>query len=154
MPMRPALLALVVSLVALGCSETSPAPTATAPSSNEPTGVAGSNGLPPYAAAKEQPKVEVPADQALSKLDAEYTKAKTAFERDGSDDAKKAYIDATVKFATATMTSPELDAKVKYKAALKLYREALKLDPKNEEATNNSKMIEDIYKSMGRPVPE
>ncbi len=51
------------------------------------------------------------------------------------------------------MTSPLLGAKVKYPRALRLYREALKLDPNNKEAKANKKMIEDIYRSMGRPIP-
>jgi Flp pilus assembly protein TadD len=38
--------------------------------------------------------------------------------------------------------------------ALKMFREALQLDPNNALAKDGIKLIEDIYKSMGRPVPE
>ena len=38
--------------------------------------------------------------------------------------------------------------------ALKYYREVLKADPKNEEALKNKKQIEDIYESMGMPIPQ
>lgn len=67
---------------------------------------------------------------------------------------RAAFIVAGDRYATATMTADSLPPRVKYRAALQLYREVLKVDPKNKEATNNSKMIIDIYKSMGRPVPQ
>ena len=67
--------------------------------------------------------------------------------------AKVAYVAAGDRYATATMMSPDLDRKAKYRDALKVYREVLKVDPKNHEAKNNSDMIVSIYKSMGRPVP-
>ena len=52
------------------------------------------------------------------------------------------------------MLSDALDQKVKYKEALILYREALKIDPTNKEASSNKDLIESIYKSMNRPIPE
>ena len=66
---------------------------------------------------------------------------------------QKAFIVAGDRYATATMNAPSLPPRTKYREALRLYREVLKVDPKNKEAANNSKMIVDIYKSMGRPVP-
>ena len=42
----------------------------------------------------------------------------------------------------------------KYPAALRAYRKALEFDKTNAKATANVKTIEDIYKSMGRPVPQ
>lgn len=98
------------------------------------------------------------ADQekaALAKLQQAYTKAGAAYvKKPKSSEAKKAYVAATVKLGTATMTSPSLGPKEKYPRALRLYREALKIDPKNKEALDNKKMIEDIYKSMGREIPK
>jgi hypothetical protein len=88
----------------------------------------------------------------LKKLKADYDTAKAAYAKDPK--TKDVYVTATVKYGTATMLADSLTPKEKYPGALKLYREALKLDPKNEEATKNKTMIEDIYKQMGRPIPE
>jgi len=93
--------------------------------------------------------------KALNKLQKEQVAAKSAFKRHPKDaTAKQKYVAATVKLGTADMSSDALDRKVKYKKALQLYREALKVDPNNVEAKNNKQLIESIYKSMGRPVPQ
>ncbi len=44
--------------------------------------------------------------------------------------------------------------RVRYRMALKDFRVALQNDPNNDKAKTNKKKIEDIYASMGRPVPE
>lgn len=49
---------------------------------------------------------------------------------------------------------PNLDPKVKYRGALKFYRRALELNPQHEQAAKEKKQIEDIYTSMGRPIPK
>ncbi len=67
--------------------------------------------------------------------------------------SRQAFVAAGDRYATATMMSPDLDRKVKYRDALRIYREVLKVDPKNHEAKNNSDMIVSIYKQMGRPIP-
>jgi hypothetical protein len=41
-----------------------------------------------------------------------------------------------------------------YKFALRDYRRTLRYQPDNEQARQSAKTIVDIYKSMGRPVPE
>jgi len=95
-----------------------------------------------------------PPKADLAALEKDMEAAKGAFDKASGDAAaKKAYVDATVKLATETMLDPDLLPKDKYPKALKLYREALKVDPANEEAKVNSQQIIDIYKSMGRPVP-
>lgn len=86
-------------------------------------------------------------------MEAYQVTTKSAFSKKPSPTTKKAYVSATVKYGTACMNSDALDRKVKYKKALQLYREALKVDPSNKEAKENAKMIEDVYRSMGRPVP-
>jgi hypothetical protein len=48
----------------------------------------------------------------------------------------------------AMMTSQKLVSKVKYPGALKLFRTALKYDPKHPAATEEKNMIESIYKDM------
>ncbi len=93
--------------------------------------------------------------EKLQKLDSAYRSAKNAWKKSPSSvPAKKKYIDATVKYGTAVMNSPALTPKDKYPRALNLYREALKIDPKNKEALENKKLIEDIYRQMGRPIPK
>lgn len=93
--------------------------------------------------------------KVLATAKAAYVTAKGAYTKKPSDaKLKKAYVVATVKFATATMTSGALSSKEKYPGALRLYREALKVDPKNKEALQNKQMIEQIYQSMGKPIPK
>jgi hypothetical protein len=41
-----------------------------------------------------------------------------------------------------------------YKFALRDYRRALRYQPDNQQAREHKDMIESIYKSMGRPVPD
>jgi len=64
------------------------------------------------------------------------------------------FVSAAVSYGTTCMFSPVLPARVKYRQALGLYREALAIDPKNKEALKNKKTIEDIYRQMGRPIPK
>lgn len=91
----------------------------------------------------------------LAKLEKAYLAAKSAFGKDKKNAAKKkAYVQATVAYGTATMNSPALAPKDKYPKALRLYREALAIDPKNAEAKENKATIEGIYRSMGRPIPK
>src|SRR5438105_4830921 len=89
----------------------------------------------------------------LKTAEAEYGAAKKIYERKPNAARKKAFLGATDRFAMTSMMSPALDPKVKYRQALRLYREALKLDPSNHEAKHNSDLIVSIYKSMHRPVP-
>jgi tetratricopeptide (TPR) repeat protein len=83
-----------------------------------------------------------------------YEKAKKAYEAAKSDEKlKQTYIDATNSLADANLYADELPPRVKYPAALKYFREVLKVDPKNAKALENEKLIVDIYKSMGKAVP-
>jgi len=61
--------------------------------------------------------------------------------------------DTIYKEAEAVLVAPELAPKDKYPKALRLYREVVKMDPQNQGAKDSIQTIEDIYKSMGRPVP-
>ncbi|MBA3725335.1 MAG: hypothetical protein H0W86_02520 [Armatimonadetes bacterium] len=83
-------------------------------------------------------------------LQTAYESAKAEYARDAG--AKKEYVAATVAYATAVMKG-DGPSKVKYPMALDLYAEALKIDPKNEEAVKNRDMILGIYESMGRKPP-
>lgn len=98
-------------------------------------------------------KITTASLKDLKKMEAYQVATKAAYTKKPSAKTKKDYVAATVKYGTACMNSEALDRKIKYKKALGLYREALKVDPTNAEAKENAKMIEDVYRSMGRPVP-
>ena len=107
----------------------------------------------------EPPTMQAPvADSSgvdLAALKADYDKTKLAYSAKATDaKAKSAYLASAVKYAHESMMSAELDPKVKYRQALTIYREVLKIDPTNEVAKPESELIIKIYKSMGRPVPD
>lgn len=94
-------------------------------------------------------------EEQLATLKQEYERSKETFESKKTDEAKKEYVEATVAYATATMMAGSLLPKEKYPAALRLYREALEVDPDNETASANKELIEGIYKNnLNRPIPE
>lgn len=109
--------------------------------------------------AQSKPPAPSPADPpvpaALIPLNKKYRSTKAAYTAKPKDKkAKDAYVEATVKLGHETMISPDYPARFKYKKTLQLYREALKLDPNNPVAKQESDLIIKIYKQMGRPVPE
>lgn len=104
-----------------------------------------------------KPAVEAPI-RSVDDMDAEITAAKskyqitkTGFEKGSGN--KATLVNATIEYGIAVMNGPGAP-KQKYPDALRLYEEALKLDPENEEALKNKKLILDIYKSMGRKPPK
>lgn len=56
--------------------------------------------------------------------------------------------------AEKIMLDPALAPKDKYPKALGMFRDALEIDPNNALAAKSITLIEEIYKSMGRPVPQ
>ena len=91
----------------------------------------------------------------LQTLEKNYNVAKAALVKKPKDAAvKKAFVKSAVLFGHESMISPVLPARIKYRQALRIYREALKLDPKNKVAKTESDLIIKIYKDMGRPVPD
>lgn len=94
----------------------------------------------------------------LAKLAAASQAARNAYERSAGKPtaakAKKNAADTILKEADVVLVTPALGPKDKYPKALKLYREVVRLDPKNKGAKDAIRTIEDIYKSMGRPVPK
>jgi hypothetical protein len=87
-------------------------------------------------------------DDAITGLEAAY-KAKPK-----SPELKKALADAYLAKADALMNDPAAPPRMKYPGALRAYRSVLQYDASNAKAQQNIKTIEDIYKSMGRPVPQ
>ncbi len=78
--------------------------------------------------------------------EAQYMKSK-------SEGDKKTYITKQMSAANYLMFEADLSPKKKYKPALQRYNKILDIDPKNAEAMENKKQIEDIYQSMGMPIP-
>ena len=66
----------------------------------------------------------------------------------------KALVDAHMAKGDSFMTNDKVPPRVKYTTALQEYRKVVAIDKTNKKAADNIKMIEDIYKSMGRPVPQ
>jgi tetratricopeptide (TPR) repeat protein len=90
----------------------------------------------------------------LADLEGKLSAAKAEFEKAPEDNAIKAkFVDLSLQLAYDAMMSEELSAREKYPKALALYREVLKVEPENKEASDWKTQIEDIYRSMGRPVP-
>lgn len=85
--------------------------------------------------------------KAADEADSVYSKTK-------SDADKKICIEKHMAAANYLMFDANLSPKKKYPPALRRYRRVLELDPSNKEAAENKKEIEDIYKSMGMPIPE
>jgi hypothetical protein len=91
-----------------------------------------------------------PKADELSKIaddaDAKYQKSK-------SDADKSECIKKQLTAANYLMFEANLSPKKKYKPALQRYRRVLELDPGNAEAKENKNQIEEIYQSMGMPIP-
>ena len=111
---------------------------------------------PPQAALNESqvPVKDVSSGADMTKFKQEYALAKAAYAKKPSKTAKDTYVFTTVRLGLATMDSDELSPKEKYPGALRLFREALKVDPANEDAQKNKDLIESIYRQMKRPIPQ
>lgn len=79
--------------------------------------------------------------------------ADTKYQKSKSEADKTACIQKQLAAANYLMFEANLSPKNKYRPALKRYNRVLELDPGNVEAKENKVQIEDIYKSMGMPVP-
>jgi hypothetical protein len=95
---------------------------------------------------KGDPKAEQMVKEA-DDADAKYMKTK-------SEADKKICIVKQLTAANYLMFEANLSPKKKYRPALQRYRRVLELDPGNTEAAENKKQIEDIYQSMGMPIPD
>jgi tetratricopeptide (TPR) repeat protein len=81
--------------------------------------------------------------------------AETQHKKAPKDPARKrAYAEALAQLGRSTMLDQKIPPMRRYPEALRLYRQALVQDPKNKGALTDKKLIEDVYKQMGRPVPK
>jgi hypothetical protein len=90
----------------------------------------------------------------MKKLKSHAAVAKSAMAGNANTQNKKKYADATVDLAIATMYDTKLDRHERYGTALRLFREALAVDPTNRDAQAAADTIVSIYNQMGRPVPK
>ncbi len=94
-------------------------------------------------------KGDAKADEMMKAAD----DAEAKFQKSKSEADKKEYITKQMGAANYLMFEANLSPKKKYKPALQRYNKVLEIDPKNSEAMENKKQIEDIYQSMGMPIP-
>ena len=88
-----------------------------------------------------------PADDAQKLIkDGKYDEAIALLE--------KGVADAHMAKADFFLNNPQMPPMRKYPTALREYRKVLELEKSNKKAQDNIKMIEDIYKQMGREVPK
>jgi tetratricopeptide (TPR) repeat protein len=102
---------------------------------------------------------DVQADAQKMIADGKYDEAITAldgaFKKDPKSAAlKKSLIGAYMAKGDFFMFKAQVPPFRKYPEALRSYRKVTEMDPANAKAKENIKTIEDIYKSMGRPVPQ
>ncbi len=93
-------------------------------------------------------------DEKVVNLTKQADEADAKFRKTGAAGDKAECIEKQMAAANYLMFEADLPPKDKYKPALQRYRRVLELDPKNDEAITNKKQIEDIYISMGKPIPE
>lgn len=93
-------------------------------------------------------------DEKVVSLTKEADEADAKFKKTGAAGDKAECIEKQMAAANYLMFEADLPPKDKYKPALKRYRRVLEIDPNNDEAKSNKKQIEDIYISMGKPIPE
>ena len=103
-------------------------------------------------ALKEVPKLE----KSFIPLEKSFKAAAAKLKKSPKDaKVKKAYVDAAYKYGHTVMTAQgKLSPRIMYRAALALYRKALKVDPKHKPSLEDKKLIEDIYKQMGMSIPK
>lgn len=102
-----------------------------------------------------QGNTDTAPDSAVDPKADELSKGAYDFENNYKKDpgVKKELIAKHMAAGNYLMFEANLSPKKKYRPALKHYKRVLELDPENSEALRNKKQIEDIYESMGRPIP-
>jgi tetratricopeptide (TPR) repeat protein len=119
-----------------------------------PAGAQGQGGAP-YAPFAGKPGNE-PKDPAYEKIAAAIKKLEKDFKAKPKDaKLKKQVAEAHYKAGMALEYSKAgISPRARYRGALKHYNTTLKLQPDHKEAAKEKKQIEDIYTSMGMPIPK
>jgi hypothetical protein len=92
-------------------------------------------------------------DTKAVKLMKEADNSDQKYQQSKSEADKKECINKQLTAANYLMFEANLPSKKKYRPALTRYRRVLELDPSNKEAKENKEQIEEIYESMGMPIP-
>jgi len=154
--MKKLILLSVSALLLAGCSKM-----------EEKKNVSDNKTMPPVQQNMPNPHGNMPPDQTnQGNMDAapdsavdpkadELSKGAYDFENNYKKDngVKKELIAKHMAAGNYLMFEANLSPKKKYRPALKHYKRVLELDPENAEAQRNKKQIEEIYESMGRPIP-
>ncbi len=93
-------------------------------------------------------------DEKAAQMMKDADDADAKYQQTKSDSDKKTAAMKQLAAANYLMFEANLAPKKKYRPALKRYKRVLELDPGNSEAMENKKQIEDIYQSMGMPIPD
>lgn len=96
--------------------------------------------------------VEIDADiqQYVETVEAAYA----AYEENPGEETRQELADAYISFGDYMQYDTAVTPRQgRYHRALIEYRHALELDPENQKVRNEIAQIEDIYQSMGRPIP-
>ena len=94
-------------------------------------------------------------DSAIRNFSDELNSSIKKYETDKSLSNKSMLIESYIRYADYMQyESPVSPMKGKYRKALSLYRKAIELDAGNSKVMAEIAQIEDIYKSMGRPIPK
>src|SRR5262249_50727629 len=114
---------------------------------------AGQQGKAPYAGGGAQAAVK---DPEVVKLEAQAVKLEKQLKARPKDAKLKLQVaDAYYKAGHALeYTKAGILPRERYRGALKYYRLSHSYNPGHKEAAAEKKQIEDIYKSMGRPIPQ
>lgn len=145
---------LLAGLLLVGACAEAPKPVSGA---SAPQPASGGYGSQPQSAQAATPAPSAPANEPLPELppvpDSIQKLEKQYEAKPGDAKLKAELVKAKLDYGNELMFKSPLPPRVKYRAALKMYREVLALDPSNKEAEDNKGQIEAIYKSMNRPVP-
>lgn len=98
----------------------------------------------------EQAKKQV----AEKKYDEAIAQLQTAYKAKATPERRKALAEANMAKAEDFMYNESVPPRVRYPTALRAYREVLKYDKDNTKAQQSIATIENIYKQMGRPIPQ
>lgn len=134
---------------------TSYSPPAAAPPAEAPPSTPAATNPPGTPAMPAQPGKTPYTTLTTGQAVAKYKAAEAAYLKAPKNAAmKKSFAQANAQLGRATMYDPATPPRTKYPTALNYYRKALALDPANKIARADKKLIEDVYKKMGRPVPK
>lgn len=101
------------------------------------------------------PNAPVKLPPKIQKLEKEYLAAKRDYKRNPKNKkAEERFVKAATIYGHECMVSPDLPARVKYRMALRAYREVLEIEPNHPVARPEHDLIVSIYKQMGLPVPK